>query len=74
LATISWNAPSASVIQIRVGSPTGALFTTNVNSGSMQTGTWITNGTTFYLQDVSGGKSLTSQNTLATVTAHLQGF
>lgn len=69
--TISWNAPSAQIIQIRVGSPTGSLFTTNVNSGSMQTGAWITDGTTFYLQDVTNGKALTSVNTLATLVVRL---
>ena len=71
-ATISWNAPASSIIQVRVGSPTGALFTTNGPSGSMQTGAWITDGTTFYLQDISNGKSLIGLNTLGTVTAHLQ--
>ena len=69
MTTISWNAPTASVIQVRVGSPSGALFTDNFNSGSMQTGAWVTNGMTFYLQDVSNGKALTSANTLATAVA-----
>jgi hypothetical protein len=32
----------------------------------------VTDGTTFYLQDVSGGKPLTANNTLATVVVHLQ--
>jgi hypothetical protein len=65
--TISWNAPTAQIIQVRIGSPTGALFTDNFNSGSMQTAAWVTNGMTFYLQDVTNGKPLTSQNTLATL-------
>lgn len=65
--TISWNAPTAQIIQVRIGSPTGALFTDNINSGSMQTAAWVTNGMTFYLQDVTNGKTLTSQNTLATL-------
>jgi hypothetical protein len=65
--TISWNAPSAQIIQVRVGSPNGALFTDNFNSGSMQTAAWVTNGMTFYLQDVSNGKALTAANTLATL-------
>lgn len=69
--TISWNAPTAQIIQVRVGSPGGNLFTDNFNSGSMQTGTWVTNGMTFYLQDVTGGKPLTSANTLATLVVNL---
>jgi hypothetical protein len=66
--TLTWSAPSATVIEIHVGSPSGPLFTHNVNSGSMQTGTWVTNGLVFYLQDVSLGQALTSTYTLATVT------
>lgn len=71
VATISWNAPGAQVIQIRVGSPTGPLFTDNFSSGSMQTGSWVTDGMTFYLQDVSNSKALNSVNTLATAVAHV---
>ena len=65
-------APNAQVIEIHVGSPTGALFTQNTNRGSMTTGAWITDGMTFYLQDVTGGLPLTSANTLATAVVHLQ--
>jgi len=66
--TLTWNAPGASVIQIHVNSPTGPLFTDYGPSGSMSTGLWVTNGTQFYLQDVSNGKSLTASNTLAVLT------
>jgi hypothetical protein len=66
--TLTWSAPSATVIEIHVGSPSGPLFTHNVNSGSMQTGNWVTDGLVFYLQDVSLGQALTSAYTLATVT------
>lgn len=68
VTTLTWSAPSATVIEIHVGSPTGPLFTRNSNSGSMATGSWVTNGTVFYLQDVSVGQALTSVYTLATVT------
>jgi hypothetical protein len=71
-ATISWNAPSAQIIEVRVGSPSGALFTHNINNGSMATGPWVTNGLTFYLQDITGDKPLTADNTLATVTVNLK--
>jgi hypothetical protein len=40
--------------------------------GSATTGDWITDGAVFYVQDVSGGKALTSANTLATVHANVQ--
>ena len=70
--TISWNAPSASNVEIHVGSPNGPLFASGGNRGSQQTGPWVADGTTFYLQDVTGGKTLTGSNTLATLVVHLQ--
>lgn len=69
--TLTWAAPDSSVIEIHVGSPTGPLFTHNINSGSMTTGNWVTNGLTFYLQDVSNGQALTATGTLATLTISL---
>jgi len=70
--TISWNAPNASSIEIHVGSPNGPLFASGGNHGSAQTGPWVTDGTAFCLQDVSGGRPLTAENTLATLIVHLQ--
>jgi hypothetical protein len=70
--TISWNAPNASSIEIHVGSPNGPLFASGGNRGSAQTGPWVTDGTTFYLQDVTGGKPLSANNTLAMLVVHLQ--
>lgn len=70
--TISWNAPNAKIIQVRIGAPNGPLFTDNFNSGSMTTGAWVTNGLTFYLQDASLGQPNTAANTLATLTVNLQ--
>lgn len=70
--TISWNAPGAEVVEIRIGSPDGKLFTRMGHRGSLQTGTWVADGMTFYLQDVTGGQPLTSDSTLATLVVHLQ--
>ncbi|MGC2657877.1 MAG: ferritin-like domain-containing protein [Bryobacteraceae bacterium] len=73
VTTISWNAPSSvQFIQVRIGSPSGGLFTTNFPSGSMATGPWVTDGMMFFLQDITDGKALTAANTLATVVVHLQ--
>jgi hypothetical protein len=69
-ALISWDAPNASTIEVHVGSPTGPLFTLNGNQGGAWTGAWVTDGMTFYLQDVSNGPA-SAQNTLATAVAHL---
>jgi parallel beta-helix repeat protein len=70
--TISWNAPGAEVIEIRIGSPDGALLAYMGYRGSVQTGTWVHDGMTFYLQDVTGGKPLTSDYTLAELVVRLQ--
>lgn len=70
--TVSWSAPDAQLIEIHIGSPTGPLFTQQGNRGSVQTGPWAADGLTFYLQDISGGKPLTSDYTLATLVVHLQ--
>jgi len=70
--TISWNAPGAQAIEIHIGSPNGTVFTDQGNRGSQQTGLWVSDGLTFYLQDVSGGNPLTSDYTLATLVVHLQ--
>jgi hypothetical protein len=70
--TLSWNAPDAQVIEIHIGSPNGTLYTEQGNRGSIQTGVWVSDGLTFYLQDVTGGNPLTSDYTLATLVVHLQ--
>jgi hypothetical protein len=70
--TISWNAPTATYVEVHIGSPNGPLFAWNGNQGSAQTGSWVTDGMTFYLQDVTRGKPLTAANTLATLVVHLQ--
>lgn len=72
VTTISWNAPSASAIQVRVNAPNGVLFTDNFNVGSMTTEAWVADGMTFYLQDASNGNPTAAASTLATLTVHLQ--
>ena len=72
MTTISWIAPGAEAVEVRIGSPNGALFTGGSSRGSAQTGLWVPDGMTFYLQDISGGKPLTAENTLATVVVRLQ--
>ncbi len=69
---LTWSAPNASIVQIRIGSPSGQLFAESGPMGSMDTGAWVTQGTTFYLQDVSNGKALTAANTVAMVTVQVQ--
>jgi|GEM_PF-1968640 len=64
--TLTWYAPNATEVEIHVGSPNGVLFAQNSNRGSATTGPWAVPGTKFFLQDVTGNKALTADNTLAT--------
>jgi len=66
--TLTWGAPGASQTEIHVGAPDGPLMARGESSGTATTGTWVFNGTIFYLQDVSGGKPASAANTLAQVT------
>jgi hypothetical protein len=70
--TLTWSAPGADLIEIHVNTLDGPLFTRQGNRGSAQTAVWVSDGMVFYLQDVTGGKPLTPDYTLATVTVHLQ--
>jgi hypothetical protein len=72
MTTISWMAPGVEAVEVRIGSPNGVLFADGGSRGSAQTGVWVPDGMTFYLQDVSNGKPLTAENTLATVVVRLQ--
>jgi parallel beta-helix repeat protein len=72
MTTISWTAPDAVAVEVRIGSPDGAVLASGGNRGSAPTGPWVPEGMTFYLQDVSGGRPLTVENTLATLVVRLQ--
>jgi hypothetical protein len=69
--TLAWNAPGTTIVELHVGSPTGPLFASGGPRGSATTGTWVTDGMTFYLQDVTGGTASAAANTLATVVVHV---
>lgn len=70
--TVSWSAPSGDLVQLRIGAPDGMLFAAGGSTGSATTGPWVSDGMTFYLQDVTGGKPLTAANTLGTLAVHLE--
>jgi hypothetical protein len=65
---LNWSTTNVSQIEIHVDSPSGPLFASGGSSGSLATGKWVSNGMSFYLQNVSGGLPLTAANTLATAT------
>ena len=63
-------------VEIHVLAPNGPMVgryrsTLNNSSGLANVGKWVRDGYTFFLQDVAN-KPLTSANTLATVTVHVQ--
>lgn len=66
--TLTMNDPAVSEVQIRVGAPNGPELYDGSGVGTASTGKWVTDGTIFFLQDVSKGKALTSANTIDTVT------
>lgn len=68
---LSWTSVGPNRVEVHVSSPDGALFAQTAPTGTSETAKWVTEGMTFYLQDVSGGKPLTAENTLATATLKL---
>ncbi|MGA7413126.1 MAG: hypothetical protein WBW33_21800 [Bryobacteraceae bacterium] len=71
-ATLFWNATGSSGVEVHVNSPDGRLFAQAGASGSAASGTWITDGMRFYLQDTSTGTSTSPSDTLAVATVDLQ--
>lgn len=79
-ATLTWSTGVSSNVEIHEGSPSGALVGSGGSTGAAQV-SGVTNGTVFYLQDVSYASNangtannvnpLTLQYTLATVTAQV---
>ncbi|PYS67055.1 MAG: hypothetical protein DMF73_20220 [Acidobacteria bacterium] len=66
---LTWTSVGFGVVEVHVNSPNGDLLARTGANGTATTAKWVTDGMIFYLQDVSGGKSLTPENTLATFTA-----
>src|SRR5438128_592029 len=71
VTTLTWKATGAEVVEVRIGAPDGPLFIRSGPDGCARTGEWVSEGTVFYLQDVSGGLPLSAANTLTQVTAQL---
>ena len=66
--TLAWTSNVSSRAEVRVNAPNGPVFAGgDPGSFSLHTGHWVKDGMIFYLQDVSDGRPLTSDNTLATV-------
>jgi len=63
VTTIFWIAP-VPTIQVRVGSPGGALFAKGPSVGESKTGNWVKPRIVFYLQDASSGDPTSSNHTI----------
>jgi len=72
--SVSWMTYATNRVEIHLDAPDGPLF---ARSGpgifSQETGEWVRDGTRLYLQNVSRGLPLTTENTIAVVTLRQQG-
>jgi hypothetical protein len=65
VTTLQWVSDGAEQVEVRLHAPDGPLFSSSSPSGSQATACWVTNGTLFFLQDISRGQPLTEENTLS---------
>jgi len=73
VTTVTWSSTGTTLVEVHINSPAGPLFShTRDGMFSQTTGKWVSDGTMFYLQNVSNALPLTSANTLATTTVRLQ--
>ena len=67
--TITWMTYATSKVEVHVGAPDGLLFARSGPGRFTQaTGHWVRDGTTFYLQNISGGSPLKPEHTIEIVT------
>src|SRR5262249_7116193 len=67
-ATAAWSSAGPAAVEVHLNAPDGPLFSAAGLNGGQTTG--VSDGTVFYLQNVSDELPLTAANTLATATAH----
>jgi len=61
---LMWTSQKAKTVEVHIDAPDGPLFSQSGPSGSAKTGKWVRDGQLFYLQDVSDGLPLSSDNTI----------
>jgi hypothetical protein len=72
VTTLDWHTTKTQAAEIHVGSPGGQLFCSLGGTGSCQTGKWVTNGMTFYLQNSKAAKPTDPSATLAVMTVQVK--
>ncbi len=65
--TLAWETSGVDAVEIHVGAPDGPLLARGGQSGAASTGEWVSDWTTFFLQDLSDRRPLTIANTLSSV-------
>jgi hypothetical protein len=71
ITTLQWTSEGTEQVEVHIDTPDGPLFSRSGSSGSKTTGKWVRDQMVFYLQDVSGGKLLTEENTLDEVRVNV---
>jgi hypothetical protein len=64
---LTWMSTGTEAVEVHVGVPDGPLLSRTGPNGAAETGKWVSEGMVFCLQDVTGGKPLSPENTLATI-------
>lgn len=72
MTKLSWEAKGTESVEIHLDAADGTLFARAGPAGNKETGSWVTDGMGFFLQDVSDGKPLTANHTLASVRVKLR--
>jgi hypothetical protein len=68
VTTVSWTFSGTTAIEVHVDKPDGPLLASAKGNGKAKTGNWVTNGTTFYLQNTANDAPKNAANTLAKLT------
>jgi FkbM family methyltransferase len=66
--TIAWTSEHADALEVHIDAPDGPLFSRSGPSGSATTGNWVIDGMTFFLQNVTDGRPLTTDHTIARIS------
>jgi hypothetical protein len=72
ISELDWNVPGGFSVEVHVDAPDGPLLAASDGSSRARTEKWVKNGMRFFLQDVRGGKPLTPENTLASVSVEVK--
>ena|ERR1022692_4272275 len=65
MTTLSWSTTKSKSLEIHLNDPAGPLMASIGDSGTTDTGKWVTDGMKFYLQDASVPNKTDASATLA---------